>query len=169
MEMPEDEVKQLAFDVGSGFFKDAQLCDRYDLDIRQLKHIKEQRPFKKQVDEVARLLQDDGSEFVVLAKGYAKNCLETCNEVATDPAASDASRIAASKVIFQMARLNVLPAKGEGGVSQGSLVINTNLSLNQSPVGAYTIEAAAVQQQQVIEAEYVQIDDQDRIDYGDLL
>lgn len=143
MEMSEDEVKQLAFDVACDFFKEDQLCTRYDLDVRQLRNIKKQQPFLKEVDEVKRLLADDGSEFVVLAKGMAKDCLNTCHDIAKDAAANDTSKINASKIIFGMARLNQLPAKGgESGVAgQGSLIIHTNLSLNQNPAGAYTLEA----------------------------
>ncbi len=154
IEMPEKEVKQLAFDVACGFFKEDQLCTRFDLDIRQLRSIQQQRAFLKEVDEIRRLLNDDGSEYIIKAKSMVDDCLDAAHSIVQDTGTSDAARLKASQFITNIARVRTAPAKIEDGPSIGALIINTNLDLNQNPKGSYTIEAAPVQQ--AIEAEYVE-------------
>lgn len=143
IEMDPKEVEQLAFDVACAYFKDDQLCIRYDLTLTQLASVREQRPFLKAVDEVRRLLNDDGSEFVIAAKKMSMGALRALEEITNDKLTSDNARIKAAAGIFSMAKLLHLPTKNGDGAAVGSLIINTNLQLNQDPAGVYTIEAQA--------------------------
>lgn len=152
-EMVAKEVKGLAFDVACGFFDDNQLCDRYNLQVYQLDSIRDQRPFRKEVDEVRFLLQDDGSSFVVEAKRKSMAALDALHEIVKDNQTSDTARIHAAKQIFALAKLNHAP-KPDAGAAIGQLVIHTNLALNANPQGVYTIEAKP-------EAELIEHDSED--------
>lgn len=142
-EMANKEVKLLAFDVACGFFTDDQLITRFGLSLRQLNSIRDQRAFKKEVLETNRLLADDGSEFIIRAKEYAMDCLESLHDIAKDSTSSENAVIKASGMIFTMAKLLHLPSK-DGNVQIGSMIINTNLALNDMPQGSYSIEAKPI-------------------------
>lgn len=167
IEMSKKDVEQLALDVACAFFKDDQLCIRYDLELHQLAEVKAQRPFKKAVDEVKRLLSDDGSEFVIAAKRMALDALKTLEEISNDKMTSDNARIKAASGIFAMAKLLHLPAKDAGGSGVGSLIINTNLQLNHEPSGVYTIEATL--EDEPLQVEYVEATEYPLIENSDLL
>lgn len=142
-EMEQKEVEGLAFDVACGFFDDGQLCDRYDLQEFQLALIRDQRPFRKAVDEVRFLLQDDGSSFVLDAKNKSTDALKAMHQIVEDTQTSDSARIKAAQQIFTLAKLNHAPKTVDIGAAIGQLVIHTNLALNAQPQGTYTIEAKA--------------------------
>ncbi len=148
-EMEQSEVKALAFDVACGFFDDGQLCDRYDLEEYQLASIRDQRPFRKAVDEVRFLLQDDGSNFVIEAKRKSVDALNAMHQIVEDVNTSDPARIKAAQQIFALAKLNHAPKVVDAGTAIGQLVIHTNLALNANPQGVYTIEATAEKAEKV--------------------
>jgi hypothetical protein len=156
--MAKKEAKKLAFDVACGFFTEDQLLTRYNLSLSQLKNIKSQRAFMKQVDETNRLLKDDGSEFLIRAKEYAMEVLEAMHEIALDTSVGEANRIKAGEKIFGLAKLLHLPSKGDGGMV-GSLLINTNLALNQLPEGSYQLEAKPVAQITTLEGEFQRVNE----------
>jgi len=167
IEMDSKEVEELAFDVACAFFKDDQLCTRYDLKLHQLKEIKSHRAFQSAVLEVQRLLNDDGSEFVIAAKKASMDVLKSMQAINNDTQSTDNSRIKAGQAIWGMAKLLHTPSKDAGGSGTGSIIINTNLQLNQEPSGVYTIEATAEPEEKLIE--YVEDNEIPLIENGDLL
>lgn len=168
IEMEQKEVESLAFDVACGFFKDDQLLIRYDLELHQLASIKAQRAFLKEVDEVRRLLEDDGSEFTIAAKKISMNALNMLDDITSDKLANDTVRVKAAQSIFSMAKLLRLPPKVGDAPGAGTLVIHTNLQLNQNPNGVYSLESKP-EEGELIEAEYSEVADYVLVDNSDLL
>lgn len=144
--MPQETAKTLAFDEATGFFSDEQLCNRYQLTIDQLEAVRGQSSFQALKDENQRLLQDDGSEFLLKAKEYAFEALQTLHEVAVDEERrfSGNTRVKAAEKICEFARLRTGSAAAAGGAGGPAMIINTNLALNQSPDGAMVAEASGV-------------------------
>lgn len=146
--MRERDAKMLAFDVACNYFSDEQLCNRYGLSLKQLTAVREQPSFQALVDENDRLLNDDGSEFLIKAKEYALDALRTLREIMLDSETAASTRKAAAESVLKFA--GVSQKKEAGGEAAGpTLVINTNLALNQTPKGTYQVTAKPVNERPV--------------------
>lgn len=139
--MDEDAAEQLAFDVACGFFNDEQLCVRYGLALDVLEDIKQQGPFLALVDENRRLLEDDGSEFLIKAKKYAGDALDVLHDLANDEDMSGTVRQKSAVSLLEYARVRT-GSKVEEGNKVAPIIINTNLNLGTEKKGVYRIEAA---------------------------
>lgn len=139
MQMSSEVVQELAFDVGAGYFNDAQLCLRYDLTIGQLNNIRQQTAFKKELDEVRRVLEDGGDKFVFAARKAAMAALQTLQDIHTDVDAAASLRVRAAEGIIEVAGVKKVQQPGEGQ----KIIINTNLSIGANAKGSYVIEAKA--------------------------
>lgn len=137
-QMPIEVVEQLAFDVGAEYFSDAQLCLRYDLTLGQLQHIKGQTAFRKELDEVRRILEDGGEKFIYAARQAAMRALNTLDEINTNPDVPTSTRVRAAEGIIEVAGVKKVQAPGEGQ----KIIINTNLAIGSGDKG-YTVVAKA--------------------------
>lgn len=146
--MQPDQAEQMAFDVACGFFNDDQLCRRYGLSLDQLNAVKQQPGFLAIQDEQDRLLRDDGSEFLVKAKGYAGDALDSLWLLARR-ARSETVRQKAAVSLLEYARVPTGREVATGGSGGPTIVINTNLGLNQEPKGTYVAEVKPAMAQRV--------------------
>lgn len=141
--MAQDDARQLAFDEACNFFSDEQICTRYGLSVKQLAGIRAQPSFQALVHENERLLQDDGSEFLIKAKEYAMDALTILHRLAKSKNTSGTVRHKAAVSLLEYARIPTGGKVDSGGQAQQPMIINTNLQLNQQPGGVYTVEAMA--------------------------
>lgn len=168
-----DVVRQLAFDDANDFFSDEELCVRYDLDIRQLKYVRSQPMFQKQVLDLKQTLADDGKMTMLQAKEYMPEVLTLYYDTMKDPDVGSGIRMKAADKIKELARVagshNGEIAQLPGGVG---LIINTNLQLNTDLVGSYQATASALPKKgeplkppktdEAVEAEFVEMEEPDR-------
>lgn len=141
-------VRELAFDVACQFFKPPQLCRRYHLSERQLESILKQDQFKREVDEVRWLLQDDGKRLYVKARAHADDALDYYHTIMLDESAPASARSRAADKILSLAGIVEKGGRhAENGAGNGGgglqLILNTNLSLPGAD-GAYQLRADAV-------------------------
>lgn len=138
--MDEEAAEQLAFDVACAFFSDEQICTRYELTPKQLENVKGQPAFLALVDENRRLLEDDGSEFLIKAKRYASDALDVLHDIAQDDEMSGMVRHKCAVSVLEYARVRT-GGKSEGGDRVAPIIINTNLNLGAEKKGLFRAKA----------------------------
>lgn len=138
-ELDKANVEALAFDVAQEYFTDEQLCIRYSITHGQLKHLKEQDAFRREVDEVKRILEDGGEQFTYKARKMALGALKTLDKIRRHPDSTLQQKAAVSNAIIDAAGVKKKPGEDQGGGVK--LTIHTNLALGNENKGVYTIEA----------------------------
>jgi hypothetical protein len=138
-QLVKEQIEALAFDIAQGYFNDQQMCIRYSITIGQLNHLREQDPFKREVDEVKRILEDGGEQFVYKARKMAVGALETLDEIRTDDDATNVQKAAAANAIIECAGVKKKPSDATGGGLR--LSIHTNLNIGTEGKGVYVVEA----------------------------
>jgi hypothetical protein len=137
-ELAKDQVEQLAFDVAQEYFNDEQLCIRYSITIGQLKHLRQQPAFIREVDEVKRVLEDGGEKFIYAARRKALGALKTLDKIRRHRDATLSQKAAAANAIIDVAGVKRAPNADAGAGIR--LSIHTNLALGNENKGVYSIE-----------------------------
>ncbi len=116
-------VSDLAFEVALQYFTPEQLQLRYELDADQFNAIVARDSFQRLVLSHQRDIDENGTQFRVLARKLASVNLAELHHIARDPTASHTDRISAVKALASFGGLDKSEA-GQQGNTQFALQIN---------------------------------------------
>lgn len=113
----ENWVSDLAFEVALEYFAPEQLQLRYDLSGEQYEQIVHTNKFQKLVLAHRRDIDENGTQFKVLARKLATINLPKLHEIIQDPTASHSDRISAHTALARFGGLDKSESADRGNTA----------------------------------------------------
>lgn len=134
----ENWVSDLAFEVALEYFPPQQLQLRYDLSADQYEQITHTTKFQKLVLAHRRDIDENGTQFKVLARKLATINLPKLHEIIQDPTASHSDRISAHTALARFGGLD----KSESA-DRGNTAFALQINFSNDDTRTVTIEGAS--------------------------